>query len=753
MLRAGSWQRRRGTAALAVAVGLTLAATPPALAQLGAEQFAKNPETPSELWEAADYLVRVGRSDQAAAFIQRFLESNPRDETLLQIRDRYGVGSILRLEDQPLTKGLGVEVIGRIREAAARTARDPERLQRLAGLLAATAEERVIALEGLRPSGSYAIAPILQVAADPGMKPEQRSAVLESLGALDRRALPALTALLDASDDSLAAAAARALGRIGDPRAIPFLVAAVSGAGTDRADLLVAASQALGLLKGGTAAAADPVRALTDEARRYLTGAYTFPEGPVEVWRWDTVSNAPAPQAMPADEAASTLGLKFAQQARALRPDDRMAGVVCLALLVDQATRKAGVAGFLADSQSETLKQARAAGPEMLSDVLNLAIAGRHWDVATVVATLLGEAAAPSRPGGPEAGQIVNLTPPPHALVKALGAPDRRTQFAAARALVQLDPPAAFPGSSQVVPVLSRFLLPYSATRAIVIDGNIHRGNELAAELKTLGFETEVFNDGPGGFDAANRLGDVELVFIEPTAIQGPWRLPDLLANLRADARTAGLPVLLHGLTEDIGRRMLLYTTTDPLTEYLIVPPDPGALGVQIRRIMDRLKAPRGLEDGERQELARSAAELLAEVAGRPRGAFVQDLPKAEAALASTLRTARLGSSSSATLAVVPTVDAQRDLAELALDPSRPRSVRVEAATRLAASLKRFGPLLTDSQERRLAQALDTESDAELRTAFVAAIRAMLRTPEPSGWPFPRPVAVPTSPAAPAGAG
>jgi hypothetical protein len=229
----------------------------------------------------------------------------------------------------------------------------------------------------------------------------------------------------------------------------------------------------------------------------------------------------------------------------------------------------------------------------------------------------------------------------------------------------------------------------------------------------------------------------VELVFLEPIGLRGPWRLPDLMANLRADARTAGLPILLHGESTELGMRFIPYTADDPLTEYLVVPPDADALAVQLDRVRDRMGAPEPLSDAERKAMARQAADLLATVAARKGGAFVQDLPLAEAALVAGVRGTGLELPTTAALATLPSVAAQRDLATLALDPSKPVAARTEAARRLAASIKRFGPLLTDAQERRIAGAFASESEPALGTAWAAVIEAMRRTPEPSGWPAP----------------
>src|SRR5437016_5707525 len=67
--------------------------------------------------------------------------------------------------------------------------------------------------------------------------------------------------------------------------------------------------------------------------------------------------------------------------------------------------------------------------------------------------------------------------PPP--LIEALTAPDRRVQFAAAKALVELNPRRAFPGSSRVVPTLARFVTEAPAPKVVVIDGNINRANQV----------------------------------------------------------------------------------------------------------------------------------------------------------------------------------------------------------------------------------------------------------------------------------
>ena len=108
----------------------------------------------------------------------------------------------------------------------------------------------------------------------------------------------------------------------------------------------------------------------------------------------------------------------------------------------------------------------------------------------------------------------------------------------------------------------------------------------------------------------------------------------------------------------------------------------------------------------ERLGYAREAAALLARIAADRRSPLAAGLRTVEPALAVALRSPETARSAAAALAELPDPDAQRSLADLVLDPSRPADLRVEAARLLVASIQRFGPLLTADQEARLAAGL-----------------------------------------------
>ena len=195
-----------------------------AMAQVpGRDAFAREPKTPLETWEVANYLIRIGQPDQAAPYLKKFLDGNPDDATMLEVRDKYGVGSILALSDDPETRpyaadgrppGPGVDP-DRDRPGPDRQV-DPglSKVERGAGL------RRRAAPRG-RPVRHPALAQGAR--ASPGSTPRVRTSLAENLGRLDRNAVPALIAALDSTDTNLVGDVARALGEIGDPRAIPAL--------------------------------------------------------------------------------------------------------------------------------------------------------------------------------------------------------------------------------------------------------------------------------------------------------------------------------------------------------------------------------------------------------------------------------------------------------------------------------------------------------------------------------------------------
>ncbi|HZW30278.1 MAG TPA: hypothetical protein VFF52_06180 [Isosphaeraceae bacterium] len=708
-------RRTKDQAGLAALAGIGIAlmgalAGPTVRAQApGPELFAREPRTPLELWEAADYLIRTGQAPKAVPYLDRLQKSQPDDAAWIAIRDRYGPGSFLRLDNDPVTRPFAQPFVDALAAAVRRYVANPDRIARFVAELTQTPEEQDYAVRHLREAGPYAVPTLVAALRRPGLSAQQRRLLVQNIGRLDRSVVPALAAVLESPDPTLAADAATALGLLGDGEAVPFLTFPAA-APTAQAPLRTAAQQAIARITGRPFAGQPrtPVQVLTDSAWRHHRGRPEFPEEPVVLWSWDETKQAPTPRELRAAAANTILGLRFAREALRLDPSNRSAQVVQLSLALDQAAQQVGPEA-VPTREPATFAAATAAGPAVVSEVLETALADGKTGLAAAATLALAKVTDRA---------AIAASSRPHPLVRALSAPARRVQFAAARALVDLAPDRPFAGSSQVVPTLARFLINQPQPRAIVIDGNLERGSQLSGFLLNLGYHPELERTGSEGFREAAETADVELVLISSDLFHGAWTLTDTLANLQADARTAGLPLFVYG-PYDLRFLRPNLERDFPGIRHMVPPVNAAMLE---RQLNGWAVAP---SDGDRVVYASQAAALLARIAANRQSPLWADLRAVEPALSAALNIPETVQAAAAALAAIPDPNAQRSLAALVLDPSRPPALRSQVAGLLVGSIRRFRPLITARQEARLATTVDAETDPTVRAAIAAVLAAL----------------------------
>jgi hypothetical protein len=727
----GKFMLKNGSSlAMAIAFPLVFAAglCVPLRAQVpGNELFAKEPQTPLEMWDAVDYLLRTGQEKKALPYLDKFLKSKPDDATLEMIRMRYGPNSVLSLADHPGTRAFAEPLVEAMMAAARKIATDPKRVAGFVAALVRSEDEQNYAVRRLREAGAVAVPFIIEALARPGLSTEDRRKILKNAGRLDRSAVPPLAAVLDSPDSTLAADAATVLGSLDDKRSIPHLT--FPAASPEAAPAVRQAAQdAIARLTARSFAAQPrtPVEVLSDAAWRLHRHQVALGAEPVSVWTWDKERGIPVVKKVPRTEAEAILGDRFARDALKLSPTDRKARVVELSLHLEKAIERAGFAKYRPQDQAE-FKAAIAAGPSLLTEALKAAIADGKTDLAAVLATALGDVID---------ANALAATGRPHPLADALYRPGRRLQFAAAKAIVKLLPKASFPGAGRVVPTLARFLPKQVQGRAIVIDANPNRGSQLAGFLINLGYDAELEVSGARGFGAAAQAADVELILISHDLFGQQWTVNETLANLKADARTTAIPVFIYGplnvayLHPNLERNF-------PGIRFLVQPVDPATLKKQIKDL------PNALDSMERAGYAREAAELIAQVAKQAESPLKVSSRIAEDELAAALNADETSAAAAVSLSHVADPDAQRNLAEVALDPARPATIRRQSAKELVDSIRRFGPLVTAQQEARLKTMINDEGDPIVLADLQAISRALrgLATAEgaakPPGPPVP----------------
>ena len=254
---------------------------------------------------------------------------------------------------------------------------------------------------------------------------------------------------------------------------------------------------------------------------------------------------------------------------------------------------------------------------------------------------------------------------------------------------------------------------------------------QTAGFLRTIGYNAQLAATGAEAFGLAASSADVELILTEAYSVNDPWSMVDLLGNLKADGRTAGIPVVIVGALAS--RRVIADSLESfPDARFAVTPTETTLFGGQLNRIITSLGV-RPLTQQERVNYAQRAAALLATIARRPGSPFEPDLASAVPALGTAINGGVAASDAAIVLGDIPGQTAQRILADAALDTSKDPAVRFASVENLARNIRRFGRHVAADQEQRLVAELNGETDPNLRNALAAVIGALRPTPDASG--------------------
>jgi DNA-binding response OmpR family regulator len=308
----------------------------------------------------------------------------------------------------------------------------------------------------------------------------------------------------------------------------------------------------------------------------------------------------------------------------------------------------------------------------------------------------------------------------PAPVVAALNYPDSRVQFAAASTILTWDPATTFRGASRVVEVLARALTDAGTARGIAIDANEQRAASMSAALREMGFEPDMAQTGQDGFKIATDRGDVGLFLIEANVAR--WELSQTIANLRSDARTAYIPIVIYG-DEKLQSRIERLAESQLRVYFVLQTNDATLMSKQVLRFL-RSANVKTITQSQRTATRQAALNWLVQLADRRQATFF-DLKPAENALLAATNEPELGESAVFALGAIPTPTAQAKLFEIGAADSRPVPVRERALSMLSAHLQRHGVMLTELQTDELRKAARQETDEQLQIAFAATLGSL----------------------------
>jgi CheY-like chemotaxis protein len=337
-------------------------------------------------------------------------------------------------------------------------------------------------------------------------------------------------------------------------------------------------------------------------------------------------------------------------------------------------------------------------------------------------------------------------------LVRALYYPDRRVQFAAVAALLNM-PPAETPvAATRTVDVLRRFAGSQWRRMALVVFPAAERTAELRKALGEAGYGIDAAASLKEAFARIRSSSDYDFILIAPDLPE--YELPNVLTQLRSDADAGTVPVLLlapPNRRAGLARFAQTRRNVKVLPEAFLAKPE--ELKKEIHAAIKAvempdtfLKAPqeqRGWLEadfrassyqellGERELYGKYAMEMLRRMAVGELPGY--DVRRAEPEVLAALRVGDLAPAALEILGRYPGYQAQRRLAAFVLD-AKQGVLRIKAAEELNRHVKKNGVQLIPEQVTDL-RALFTApaTDPNLRSQLAVLVGQMQPTTGQTG--------------------
>jgi len=682
------------------------------------------PTTIAGKFSATLLMLKLARLDLAKYYLEQLLADNPTDADMLELRKAHGTGTFLQLTSVEALNPPAIELLNRLNQAIQNQISEPGYADALLDHLSGSPRERAEALAELQHLGPYAVPPILKRIA--GKQHADGEVLYLTLIRLGSNASAPLIGGLASPDTEVRALSARGLGQVGSQADIAWLWAPAFQP-DEATGVQTAAREAIAKLVYGDEMAVNRIsgegasRKMLRVASDYLSGKHKWPEQQddtpaISVWTWNETAGTIVEHSVSRTQAGIFNAERLAREAAKLSPELEQASVILLASLLTREVERNQWAMPLPETAGGALDLAVATGPALCEQVLRYALDHR------LPAAALGALQALRWNGSVE---LLSRAAPHGAVIAALDAPDQRVQFATAVTILHWDPIVGFRGSRRVVEILTRALNAEASPASVVMDPNVLRANETAGLFAELGFPAEMAATGQQGFQVAAQRGDIQLAVLHPNVIR--WELSQTIANLRADARTASIPVVIYGPEELRGqfdRVSHEYQNVAFLAE--------GTVPVDISkhlRPMLALLSPPPVTAAERSQQISDASFWLRRIATTNRG-NVFDLVPAQEAIISSLKQPDLEENSLISLGSIGSLQAQQALLQTVTAPAASPEMRTLAAAQLAFHLQRHGLLLTRSEVTPISDLYRNEQDPGLRTALASVIGALKPTPE-----------------------
>jgi HEAT repeat protein len=704
----------------AASLPLSVRAQPPvAIAQnVGAVEpspLLTEPKSPEALFDAVVLMMDLDRPNLALKYLDQLLAQDPNEATILRMRDKHGPSIFLELSNDKRLQPSSITLLERMNGAFRQYAADPSRMDRLIKDLTGAPEKREVAIIQLRSTGKVAIPRMLTVIS--GSKDTaQRDAMVYAMARMGGQIIPALLGAIESPDDGIRTVAIDTLGWLGSSDTVPWLWYPAFGP-DQSTGVRQSARQALARIlrddvkRAGDISSFGASSQLQKIATTHFRLEYDWrmnEDGKTtELWSWDTQKNVLSAWNLAPETASLIVGSRFARQALMLSPERIELQSLYLSLRLAFEAHVAGWDAPLPTGPGTAHDLALLAGPEVAINALKYSLLNPNPAASLATLQVLGQIGNRSQLRD-HAGQASPI-------IQAMNYPNFRVQFAAASTVLQLDPEKSFRGASRIVSILTRALNDSGDKQGLAIDSNEDRAASMAGLLGEIGFAPLQATTGQEGFKIAAERGDVELIVIHAAVIR--WGLSQTIVNLRADARTSGIPIIVYG-PESIEPVVERIADQFPLVGFAL--DGETTFKRSVRLYLDRLSTP-PLSDQQRADRTRAAGFWFAHIAGGRR-TDTFDISMAEDALFDAVNDPGVGENAVVALGAIATSTSQERLQEIVTSAAREPSLRETAAFQLAFHIQRYGVLLTESRIQEIQSSFQDMPAGPLKTAIASVV-------------------------------
>lgn len=643
--------------------------------------LANDRQAPADYVRDILVLLNLGEGQFAKPLMDELAGLQLSDEQRAGLVARVGTAKIHKLARSPELGPEAREFVVACVTAAGAASTSPEKLAAVIEQLGSDdAATRRAGLAGLRAAGEQGVVATLGALAASD-DATQQNRLREALVRMKPLANPIVAAALDAPSDATRRQAAWALGQMDDRPSLPRLAAIAGGPDYDQ-PLGKAARWSLEKLAGADfspAAAAPLLEAAIEQSTGGVPARRADNQDAIAVWGWDAEANAPAKTLLPRELAGQVRTARLTSDLWGLNQGDAASNARALAYrlqaewLQSDGGRVTLPGPAVDDADATTLNAA-----------LDLALSEGLTGAAILAADAMGARRDPA--------VLMSVDAQPTPLAAALTADHPAVRFAALRAVMAINPPSPFPGSSRVAAALMYFASSDGESAAVIAMPKTVDAATFSGRLAGAGIQGLATNVGAQVVCQAVDHPDIEFVVLDMGILRPVLR--ETLFRVRRQTSTAMLPVVLLAADGQLDHAKQVAREHDRVLTF----PRPHSSEDTVSiAAAARAAAPPGMPSAdERAEQAAAAAGWIEDLLSEG-PSFYNLRGRSDELLAAVNRSSDIASTLPS-LALVGTPDSQRTLANLASQDVLPIATRDAAAAAFDKSVQQHGLLLT-SQE------------------------------------------------------